>query len=134
MVLMVVVFFKFQHPIDFSEVISKAGASLKIVSHFSFSFFFFFFLTYVTRQLPQTQAGKDSHIPPRKDSHIPPSKEPGTLWRKKICPEWTQIGRSGLPLPFPHAPEDLNLVYWIYCNDINMLQEQESSKRGKKRS
>lgn len=60
-------------------------------------------------------------------------KELGTRQRKTMCSEWTQTGRPGLHLPFLHAPKGLNLVYRIYCNDINMLQEQESSQREKKK-
>lgn len=26
-------------------------------------------------------------------------------------------------------PKELNLVYWVDCNDINMLQKQESRKK-----
>lgn len=62
LVLTVVVFFKFRHPIDFSKVISKAGASLKTVFRFSF-FLFKLSLSSFTRPKPDT----DFHIPPRKD-------------------------------------------------------------------
>lgn len=59
-----VVFFKFRHPIDFSEVISKAGASLKIVSRFSF---FLSFQIMSLSSFTRPKSDTDFHIPPRKD-------------------------------------------------------------------
>lgn len=121
---MVIVVFKFLHPIDFSEVLSKAITSLKSFPIFLSSSFFFF-------ESCHSAASPDPSLTRVFISHNGRPKEAGTLRRKNICPEWTQIGRPGLCLPFLHAPKGLNLVYRIYCDDINMLQEQESSQREK---
>lgn len=91
---MVIVFFKYLHPIDFSEVISKAVASLKIISNCSFFYFF---------KLHLPAVSSDPSLAKVFISHNAKTKEPDTLQRKNKCPRGPRQG--DLRLPSLHAPK-----------------------------